>query len=150
LIYHFRNIGWRKSIIWTKIHAYHHYVQNIEQAYQEYPSKDDDSNGQKLEEQAQWSSMGIPNGLQTTDRYDTISVSLREDLSSSHGTWTQRFLVYQEVEHGPQGGQNQKKNLDCRTWGMEGKGLPQFQAVEGKNKKVARQANQEQAIQAGT
>jgi hypothetical protein len=28
LIYHFRNIGWRESIIWTKIHAYLQYVQN--------------------------------------------------------------------------------------------------------------------------
>jgi hypothetical protein len=41
---------------------------NIEQANQEYPSEDSESNRQKLEEQAQWSSMGIPNDLQNADR----------------------------------------------------------------------------------
>jgi hypothetical protein len=34
---------------------------------QEYPSEDSESNGQKLEEQAQWSSVGIPNGLQNAN-----------------------------------------------------------------------------------
>jgi hypothetical protein len=53
------------------------------------------------------------------------------------------------VEHGPQGDRNHKENLDCRTGGMELKGLPQCQVVEGKTKKVARQANRDQAIQAG-
>jgi hypothetical protein len=27
-VYHFRNIKWQKSIIWTKLHTYLHYVQN--------------------------------------------------------------------------------------------------------------------------
>jgi hypothetical protein len=96
----------------------------IEQANQEYPSKDSESNGQKLEEQAQWSSVGIPNGLQNADRHDTLSASLWENLSPFRRTWTQSFWGHQKVEHGLQGGRNKKENLDCRTWGMEGKGLP--------------------------
>jgi hypothetical protein len=59
--------------------------------------------------------MGIPNGLQNADRHDALSPSLREDLSPSHRTGTQSFLGHQKVEHGPQGGQNKKENLDCRT-----------------------------------
>jgi hypothetical protein len=59
---------------------------NVKQANQEYPSRDSESNGQKLEEQAQRSSVGIPNGLQNADRYDALSASLREDLSPSRRT----------------------------------------------------------------
>jgi hypothetical protein len=55
-----------------------------------------------------------------------------------------------EVEHGPQGCQNKKENLDCRTWAMEGEVIPQCQAIQGKDQNVARQANQDQAIQAGS
>jgi transposase-like protein len=54
---------------------------NIKQANQEYHSEDSESNGQKLEEEAQRSSMGIPNGLQNADRHDTLSSSVQEDLS---------------------------------------------------------------------
>jgi hypothetical protein len=46
---------------------------NIKQANQEYPLEDSESNEQKLEEQAQWSSVGIPNGLQNADRHDALS-----------------------------------------------------------------------------
>jgi hypothetical protein len=80
------------------------------------------SNGPKLEEQVQWSSVGIPNGLQNADRHDALSASLWEDLLPSRRTWTQ-FLGHQKVEHGPQGGRNKKENPDCQTWEMEGKML---------------------------
>jgi hypothetical protein len=71
----------------------------------------------------------IPNGLQNADQHDALSASLREDLSPSRRTWTQSFLGHQKVEHGPQGNWNKKENLDCQTWGMEGKGLTQCQAI---------------------
>jgi hypothetical protein len=44
--------------------------------------------------------------------------------------------------------ETKRKNLDCRTRGMEGEGIPQCQAIHGKKQKVARQANHDQAIQA--
>jgi hypothetical protein len=91
--------------------------------------KSSESNGLKLEKQAQWSSMGIPNNLQNADRHDALSASLREDLSPSRKTWTQSFLGHQKVEHGPHGGRKKKENSDCWTWGMEGKGLPLRQAI---------------------
>jgi hypothetical protein len=94
-----------------------------------YPSKDSELNGQKLQEQARWSSVGIPNGLQNTDRHGALSASLQEDLLPSRRTWTQSFMGHQKVEHGPQGNQNKKKNSDCQTWGMEEKVLPQWQAI---------------------
>jgi hypothetical protein len=97
---------------------------NIKQANQEYPSKDRESNGQKLEEQAQGSSVGIMNDLQNADRHEALSTSLREDLSPSRRTWTQNFLGHQKVEHGPQGSQNKKENSDYWTWRMEGNILP--------------------------
>jgi hypothetical protein len=53
------------------------------------------------------------------------------------------------VEHGPQGGQNKKENSDCQTRGIEGEGLPQCEAIQGENQKLAQQANHDQAIQAG-
>jgi hypothetical protein len=40
----------------------------------------------------------------------------------------------------------QKGKFRLPNLGIEGKSLPQCQAVQGKNKKVARQANQDQAI----
>jgi hypothetical protein len=69
------------------------------------------------------SSVGILNVLQNTNWHDALSASVPKDLSPSRRTWTQSFLGHQKVEHGLQGGRNKKENLDCRTWGMEEKGL---------------------------
>jgi hypothetical protein len=72
--------------------------------------------------------VGVSNDFQNIDQYDSLSASLRKDLSSSSRTSTQSFLGYKEMKHGPQGSWHKKENPNCWAWGTEGEGLPQCQA----------------------
>jgi hypothetical protein len=54
--------------------------QKIKQADQEHSAKDYQRDGDRLEGQASWSTMGLQNSLQNTSWNVTIPAGLREDM----------------------------------------------------------------------
>jgi hypothetical protein len=117
---------------------------NIKQANIEYPSKDSESNGQKLEEQALWAyrtAYKMPIGMMPYQLICRKTCHLPRTWTnlygpSKSGTWTSR-----------QSEQKEKMQIaEPEEW----RETTYYSAklYKEKNQKMARQANQDQAVQA--
>ena len=93
---------------------------DVQQTNKEYLAEDSQCHGEGMVKQTTRGTMGLSNSLQNSDRDDTVSTGLWQDLPPS--SWARVYvpLGNQEVEHGPPVSRDQMTNPTGWTGWMEG------------------------------
>ena len=111
-------------------------------------AKDHRWDGEEVEVQAPWCTLGISNDIKYTHRCVTLSACIWKNIPFAYWIGIQGPLDNQEMEHGSPPSWQESSNANIWARRIERKGLSQLQDLQRENQKMAWQENQAQGVQA--